>query len=572
MKRLGLCVVAVLLIVLSVAPAFAVAPADLNRLAQYFPEDAPVFMSFRTDDGYIEALDALIIRIRDSFPEAMENMDGPRSLGDALDMGIKELLGSGDFESEVRTWLGEVGSFGVNSLAPLLDGDESNDDEAPFVAALEVTDRAAAEAFFTAAFEANGDTPIVEEDAGFTLYTDDSGDGALAIGDDVLFLARIVEDLPIKGTLNPLSESAAFGDTLGLLLEADYNITAVLNMGDFLQAMINDMPNFQTEQLGPFMGMIENYPMVAIGATILDDRSLVVDVAVPAGDMMAAMEEAGLPTAISGPIDPAFAARIPAGAPVVVHLTDLQSYYNNGLASLRVQAEMGAMQMDEVEEGLQQIEFAIQGVTGLSWEDDILPALNGDFAIFAAVDPAVGEAESMMEIFGAFPAEVGVIAEVSNPEVVTGVINGVATFLESNEDVETELTENDGTLMLSITPDTSSTGFPVELMLAGNDEVLYFGTAGSAANALNPDGGLSSDAAYQEAQTYELADTVYLFYLATEGLRPLINLAEMQGGSSSERDAANLEALLNLINSSTITSSYQDEVSRARMVITLSEG
>jgi hypothetical protein len=576
MKRLGLCLVALLLIVLSVAPAFAVAPADLNRLAQYFPEDAPVFMSFRTDDGYIEALDALVIRIRDSFPELAENMDGPRSLGEALDTVVKEIIGSGGFESEVRTWLGDVGSVGINSLAPVLDQDEDNDDEVPFVIAAEVTDRAAAEAFFTAAIEEQGDIPIAEEDAGFTIYTDDVGDGALAIGDEVLFLARTVEDLPIKGTLNPLSESAAFSEALALLPESDYNITAVLNFGDFMQAIINDMPEFQAEQLGAFAGMLENYPIITLGATILDDRSLTIDTAIPVDDMMAAMEEAGLPSNITGPVDPEFVARIPAGAPIVLHLTDLQAYYNNALASFRIQAEMGAaggILMEDLEKGLSQFEFAIQGVTGLSWEDDILPALNGDFAMFVAVDPALGEAESMMEIFGQESiAEVGIVAEVSNPEVITGIINGVAQVLESNNDVETELEERDGTLMLTIRPDTSSTGFPVELMLAGNDEVLYFGTANSAANALNPDGGLSSDAAYQEAQGYELPDTVYLFYLAAEGLRPLINIAEMQGGSSSEQDAANLEALLNLLNSSTITANYEDGINRTRMVITLSEG
>jgi len=139
MKRL--IVVGLLLVGLSallIAPAAAAAPTDLNRLASWFPESTPVFVSLRTDDDYIAVWDSLLERLQGVVP----NAEDVQLLGESLDNGIAEAFGGGDFQSTIRPWLGEVASLGIISLETAFDDNRRNDDEVPVLAAVEITDRA----------------------------------------------------------------------------------------------------------------------------------------------------------------------------------------------------------------------------------------------------------------------------------------------------------------------------------------------------------------------------------------------------------------------------------------------
>src|SRR4051812_35371787 len=91
-----------------IAPAMAAPTADLNSLAKYFPATAPVLVSFRTDDAYIKEIDDLFAKIAAQIP----GMKAPDKIADQFDQAVKALVGSGDFNSEVRSWLGDQASIG----------------------------------------------------------------------------------------------------------------------------------------------------------------------------------------------------------------------------------------------------------------------------------------------------------------------------------------------------------------------------------------------------------------------------------------------------------------------------
>ena len=75
-----------------------------------------------------------------------------------------------------------------------------------------------------------------------------------------------------------------------------------------------------------------------------------------------------------------------------------------------------------------------------------------------------------------------------------------------------------GTDVTVLTIKDSQLPWPVELLLAANDDVFAFGTRSAVQTILSRDGGLSSNPAYVRAQDFVLKDNVSLVYLGTDGL------------------------------------------------------
>lgn len=577
MNKLSLLLI-LMLVTLGVfaAPALAVPTDDLNSMAQYFPDNTPVLVSLRIDDAYIDSLDSLIARVASAMPEG----ERPDSIRKELDKAVKEILREGNFQSEVRSWLGDVMSVGVMSLEGAMGRGGSDEDTPPFLAAAPVTNRAAAELFFARIVRA-GDGFFTKTTQGdFSIFTPEDEGGVVAVGNDVLFVANSVDELPLQAPDSPLSESATFIDTMKLLPVGDYNITAFLNLGDTIQKGLesSEMSSDERQMLGMFMPLFGNFPTQAIGATVLDGRAMTIDFAQSVSGVMDSLKEMGLDFTPPGAVDPAFAARIPAGVPLVAHGTGLNLSFEQALAQLRLMGKMqaesggqGGVDSEELERGLQQAKFFIQGLTGLDLEKDIIPALDGDYALFAGLSPAATDVRTPQDLMKQMPFEFGLILEVSNPEVTTGIIKGVQQVLQNAQEVTTEFEETDGVQQLLITVSPSNdTPFPLELVLAGNNEILYFGTRNAARVALNADGGLPTDPSYTEARAYLLDAPNTVLYLASEGLKPLVDITRVIGGDSiAARDSEQFAALLSLVSSATITSSYQDGVQYGRAVWTL---
>lgn len=573
--------VAVMLGVLS-ATAMAAPPADLNVLAAYYPDKTPVFISFRTDDAFIGTLDALLQRVNAAVPDA--NIP---PLVAALDEAIadSDLFEGGDFQSVVRSWLGDVASVGVLSLDTAFDEDRSNDDNVPFLFAAQITDRAAAETFWDTTLLNNPNNNEYERstEGDYTVYvpqTSSRAEGVVAVGDDVVFVSNLREALPLGG-MGGLAASETFTSTLALLPEPDYNLTGYFNLGGALRKIFT-MPEFRSQPgMDMFQSLFDELPAQALGATILDDRSLTLDIAQPYGAIMERMSAMGFDVTLAGPVDPAFAERIPNGTPLVIHSTGIANAYRQLIQSMNVQMDMlegdEAEQMrEELERGLSQLRVAVRAATGLDLDEQLIPALDGDYALYLGLNAGLADAQSMMDIMRQLPVEFGIVLEVSDPAVIDGLVNGLVETVKAipeEQGVTISIAEDTigGNTVQVVTIEVEDLPFPIELVIGGDGEVFFLGTPAAARASLNPDGGLLADPQYREASTYMLSNSSAVLYMASNGLQPLVNLVAAEGGSIGARNAQEFAAVLSLLSSSSISASYEDGVSRARMVWTLPE-
>lgn len=572
-RLLTLLIVSLVMLGLVVAPALA-APADeLNALAKYFPAETQFFVSFRTDDRYIATLDNLAQRIANSIPDATL----PGRFADMLDEGVKALLGKGTFQSEVRSWLGDVASIGLFSFEAMMPRSGSSDSQPPhFLFAATVKDQKAAENFWTAALEKTNSRGYKSStQGGFTVYTPDKGtQGIVAIGSDVMFVSMYQEDIPFSDQSSPLSDSATFNDSIALLPEPDYNIVMYANLGEFLKSMM-DMQAGMMDSAGmggmfeSLKGLYQNFPPEVIGFTVLDERSLTIDIALPYGNLLQAMQDTGFPVAMPQPVDPAFAARIPGGIPLVIHSTDLGVSIGGFLQSLRMQSEMmagsGASAQD-IEKGLNQAKFFIQGLTGLDLEKDIIPALKGDYALYMGLSPALSDVQNQSDLMKQLPVEFAFMTEIGDAKVTAGLLQGIKMALSSAKEVKVKDEKIAGADAIVINVVGAGMPFPVEFVVSGNNGLFVFGTRRAVQTALRGDGGLPADPSFQEAGQYLVSSPSAVAYLASAGLRPIAKLIELTG---SRRDARQFGALLDLLSSASISSTMQGNNAYARMVWTL---
>ncbi len=579
MKKLfSLVAIMVVALGIMIAPAMAAPTADLNKLAKYFPADAPLLISFRTDDGYIKEIDDVIAKISAQIPD----MKQPDTIAGQFDNVVKEVIGSGTFASEVRTWLGDEASIGLFTFEGMMGRVDSASSNKPphFLAAISVKDQKAAEAFWKTVLSKTSKYESTNED-GFSVFTPEdktSDNGIVVIGKDVMFVASYKEDVPFKGQASPLSDSPSFKDNIKLLPESDYNITIYTNLGDTLGkvlAMQSEMSGASASEeamLKSIEPLLKNFPPEVVGLTVLDGRSYTVDIAVPYGDMMKQLEASGLSSMMPVPVDPAFAAKLLSGAPLVIHSTNLGPMIVSTLESFQKQASMMSsstgMSSDDVKKGLDQINLGVRALTSKDLIKDILPAFQGNYALYLALNPALTDVSSPADLTKQMPIEFGFLSEVSDPTISQAIMDGVKMAVDMSKSKDAKLTSEKiaGVDSLVITGTSAGMPFPIELVVSGNDKLFFFGTRRAAEAAYNGTGGLDSDPSFKEAAQYIVPNPSAIAYLASAGLKPLSRIIGMTG---SERDGQQFAALLNILSTASISSTYKDNVGYARLVWTM---
>jgi hypothetical protein len=247
-------------------------------------------------------------------------------------------------------------------------------------------------------------------------------------------------------------------------------------------------------------------------------------------------------------------------------------------APIEVMGRQTRLAPEDIDRALAQFRFVIQGATGLNWENELLPALTGDYALFLGVNPAlVGEQISLPALMAQTPVDFGLLVAIDDPAIIDALVEGLTNAVRALpvQEEEAEITFAPemigGQEVQLITIRSEDTPFPIQLVIGGDDEVLFLGTPNAARAALSPDGGLLVNADYQEASGYLLSEPRLVAYLASAGLQPIVNIMGMMGGRSAERDAEQLAAVLSLVRSATISQTYAGDVSYARAVWTLPE-
>lgn len=593
MKRILLVVLLVSALAISVMPALAIPVSDLNDLARYFPADTAVFAAARIDDAFFSELDGLIAKIAAIAPPGSIP---PMSIVEELDKELADADPPLSFQEDIRPWLGNTVAFGVLEL-PMEDGTTTRllrsqrlGDDAPVLVAVAINDRATVTDFLVKTLDENSEEYERTDEADYTIIDPVSGgdDGFIVIRDDVLLVSNLLD---VATTLpdGSLSTSATFTDTFALLPESDYNVTAFINLPQLLDSAAQNDPDF-SDVMGVFGNLFTAIGPQAWGATILDGASLTLDVAQKV-DTRAAYEALGLPTELPGPIDPAFAARIPADTPLAFHSTNLGFTVQALFTMLDNQIEMmgaagaDADEIEEMKEGIAQIEASFMTFTGLDLREDVFNWMTGDHALFIKLNPEL-DLTSQFGLFQAFPVDFGLAVEVTDPAAAAATVDGLVEGLErlvalmaeqSDSEAEAEITTETmvGADVSVLTITASDLPWPLELLIGANDEVFALGTRNAVSAIFSRDGGLPSNPAYVRAQNYVLPEPYSVAYLGTEGLLPLADLIEAFAQDDDEEAAQNAQAvrdILNLFPSGTISQRFDaNGNSISRLVLMMAE-
>lgn len=542
--------------------------AEYTTLAQYFPGDTPLYASFRTDEAFVQTLDDLAARIGSVLPGGM--MSG--SLQELLDQVASAVKPGGTFADTIRPWLGDVAAIGVYTL-------DDTGYVPPLTIAIRITDQNAAESFFDAL--PNADRYTLSEGDGYTLYSPDSSvssdpyyvfrsDVALITGDEALAQSGGV-------LASSLAQNDALGTALDLLPAPQYNGVMYVDTPAIMTNAMQDRTSatgMNMNAMGAFSSMFDVIQPQAFGFTILNDNALTIDVASPLAQGESDMFNAMM---ARQPVDLSFAQYIPAGTPLVIHSTDLYDGYKNALDQLQNLAKSlpknSGMSSNDIDTAVFGLNFVIRGLTGLQ-ADDALGWMTGDYALYLKFSPEFSDSPNLDSAPSSLPVDFGVAFAVTDADAVQNLYDGLSESLSSfageNATVTHEtLGSGDDTLVLTF--DNSDMPFPVELLIAKNNDVFVIGTRRMVNAALAPQNGLDNDATFGDASATLLDNPTVVFYLEGNSLQPFARALINSSSSSDQRDGANLKAILGLIHSATISANIEPDQSGSvtRLVWTL---
>ncbi|MEO1166058.1 MAG: DUF3352 domain-containing protein [Chloroflexota bacterium] len=604
MRRLLLLLFAVFSAV-SIMSVSALGETSLTDLAQYVEDDALVFASIRTDDGYLGTLDSLYQRALPFLPsDALPPAD---SLVELLNFGLSssEL---GTFEDDVRPWLGNSAALAFFTTDTFSTADLLFILEADGEAALE---------FFEPDFEEGMQNGFIErsEQDGFTIFLDAEFQTATAFGEDVIFVSVLQENdavddvfatviaelegepieeeevelrdpltlIPFAGVDNPLSESDTFNNALSDLPQDSYNIIIYSNFVEFQSTQIAALGLDQPE----FAELFTNVGSTAFGFTVLNDDSLTIDIVQRADN--SALEELGVMPIVPSALDYGFTNRIPEDAIAVVQTSDfggtVQASFDNIRAiSSYIQAQGGIATLvdptnelltDEERRILDELDIAwllgainisFSGGTGLSLENDVLPVLDGDAATYLRI---LRDDNAFLPI----QLDSALLFQTSDPDGAAAIVEQLGVSA-SNFDIKisTEDYGDSSAIVLESDDVFSANDDNLDFLLGSSDEVVALGTRRAAENALSTDDGLADNAIFQEAQATFLPESQQLAYLAMDPVLDLLDELAESGDIFVDDFVEELYKALSILESSSVTSTVsEDGLTTIRLVITLSD-
>lgn len=479
-----------LLLLLGLMPA-AAQDAPPAELARYFPGKTALFATFRTDPGYLDALDAQLARL----PLASMIPEGsPRTIRDMLNQSLTE---AGTTLDEVLAWLGDYAAFGFWQKPG--ESPDSLTDHWQIVA--KVSDRAAAEAYLMKLARGALSRETVGE---FTRFTSTDGEGVIEISDELLLIYPTLNGgQPSAADMDPtLDRAPSFQSAVGALPAASYNILL------YLTPSVIPADDPQAEML------FKNAGPLAVGLTILDDSVLVVDSAQLPG-------AAGDP-APSTAVNLKFAQYIPSSASAVIQGRDLTNLFNNLINLATISSPSDSNTPDPTEELSAGLRMA-----GLDLQKDFLDWMTGDFVLFSRINtlPVLNSLmENNPELTGNL--DFGLVIEAVDPVAARGLATKLDVLLnqlvlgskpEGIAIGDDTIGGTPVTLIQIDAPTATGQGLSLELVLGASDRVFFIATRSAAQAFLTGDGILSSDATYMAAQQYFLPQPATVLYTSGEG-------------------------------------------------------
>jgi hypothetical protein len=497
---------------LGILPAVSAAPVgELTMLAQYFPDTTGMFVAIRSDDALFAEWDSLIAKVASKLPPG--TIPSGITLQSLLDLGAQQFTGT-DFASGIRSWLGDTIAVGGQSFVALAGTSPQ------IVAAVEITDRAAAESFVDRLARLGNFERSTQPPDGYTMYESihESG-GAVLIGDNVLFAAP--NEAAVKTVLNvssSLSGSDKFNTALNLLPADSYHLVAYVDVGQL------------STMLGPQMAGVVNSEI--IGLTVLDGDTLALDIAADLGDTSALSDVLGYTMPQLGPVDPAFANHIPGDASFVIHASNLKEIVNSYLNALLLSGRSPDSLIPE--ERRDELKTQIQAATGLDIDADVLDWMTGDFALWMRIDlsaimdmvvqgmsagtggtAAAPNLDDFSLGFG-LAIEATDAAKAQNLATVLGNLLTQYSGQMPNTTISSD--QISGTDVTVVSATDASSGMTFEMVMGANDNIFFIADRTSAAAILSGDGTLAQSQTFADAGRYLLPNPTSVVYFDENGV------------------------------------------------------
>ncbi len=577
MKKL-LIVLALLLVGLIGVSAQGQELDELTAMAAYAPQDSAFFAAVRTDDGYIDTWDALIADVVAKLPEGAVPPEGvavrdlltqlffpPRYDYEASEMVTPEET----FVDDVRPWLGDTVAIYLVSVNALLMG---GDEQPPLVIAVDITDMATADAFVnnSLAEDIEEGSYTREEQAGgnITYMPSYTGEAEFMVTEEVLFIGLDIERnivMPGDDLVN-LGQTETFQSAVNALPEDAYNVLVYVDAAqavDTLGTLAMFMADPEMIEGIDFDAIAESAGQIAGGLVIVDGRSLVADFASTA-EMMAE----------SAPLDLALLDRVPADSALLIQDNGLGDVVLAVLDLLEMAdtmlVEMGILPLEELgplsplgpADLATFIRLSFEGSTGVNL-DDLLAAMNGDFAVYLRLPVFEGE-NSLLNMLG-FNVENGMVMAIDDPELIAEY---VAATADQVLDMFNNATFEDGTLVLPL-GDLLSMPEIGAVAWVSDDSVLASGSLSSVEFALAPSGdSIRSTDTYAYESALFLPETSTVWYIDMVPVRRIFEaFVEANPDMVTVEDTVIANTLLSIFDTSSITATD----TALRLTLTLGE-
>lgn len=536
-------------------------------LARYFPDDTIGYADIRTDDEHIKTWDNLMEHIQASLPPIVSGLLGEETytLSDSLDL-LTEMSLNADFQTAMRSWLGDQVAVGVYNLPVAMENYMTGDPDIGVAGVVQITNRDEAVAFVEQLLSMNPMLTYTQSNSdGYTFFRfAEATAPIIMINDEVMIIASpYAVSIIQNGIPKSLAESPEFIETMGLLPESRYNATmyfqfehifrSMLPAFEMMQSQFSEivatvsdedssatMPtSFSFEDFLPdgitLDEAIDAIGQMAVGFTILDDYTIVVDGVHNAGDVEI-LKQFDFLIPNTKATNPEFLTFVPENAAFVVQGTDIKAYIDRMLEMERYQLELvdkyaglfpnvqEDMETYSVQGIITSIDEIIQPATQLTVQENILNWMTGDYAYFVNYEPSM---TSMLFNYY-YPdeqfqqnVEAGVLIEVTNAEQARLVVDSLGSAIPlilKDSDITISYEDIAGHSVIVVTiPPRDLLSIPLEIVIGSNDKVLVIATRQSATDVLNGQGGFKSSAGYTKVQPRLLSEIDSFMYINDDG-------------------------------------------------------
>jgi hypothetical protein len=569
-KRLLILLTGVLLVfggVASAAPTTqGVALEDLTTLGNYAPASTEFFAVVRTDDGYLDQIDALIATVTANFDQ---EIDLP--IRAALDEIILDAtFGDLNFIDDIRPALGDTaGVFVYNVQSAILTGT----DNIPFVFAAEVTSQDAMTDLLDRMIELNVDISLSEtilsETDTAVVYESTFTNTNYYVTSDFLFITN--HDFSTQPRDNSLSASETFRGALAAMPQSEYNFLAYLNLAEVARTLgtfLQGAAGADAADLLPTGAeLADGLGQQVIGGFIVDDRALVLD----------AVTTGVNPSPMQAPLDLSLIERVPATTPALIQGTQLGEAIRAGVDAF---SQLDALLLsidptiydDPALPGFARlgslstfIRQAFEGTFQVGF-DETMDALNGDFVNYLTFDYLIDADGDQIR------AGLNLLLANNNPEVTAALVDEIA---EIAMQTFTPSVFEDERLLVPLGEFFSREGV-LDVVVRYDEEIVVVGPAFDADFAFASDGeslAATENFSYESGLFLEGATT--LLYLDLAPIRAfIIDFGEANGQILSERDRDDLTTLVNVLSvveTSSITTATAGQGVAVRATITFAE-